>query len=499
MRSLTLLGSAFFVACNGSGSSELSSSVKSCALDDVAPACDAVSQSLTAAATEEAAPAIQAGVTYAISGPSPGRRGFVVLTAMTSGVYTFYFGDEAPLRVCDEEPTCTSSVVGCATLHRAAQYDLVIGEDYELELRPIAAGHPFMLHIVAPPSSPSGVKLADAQTFAAGTTPYYLETGDLDADQALDLVVSTPDDASGLTTVDVLQGNGSGSFGLVTQVMTSAPGETVISDVSGDGTADIIGVAFDGQGPLPAFFLQGQGGFRYASSTWGTARDFQPRLSGGDFDEDGTLDLVAAYAGGFVITSMPGFAEIEDELAYGIDTRQAIAADVNGDGHQDVIAASGSASTVSIYLGDGTGAVTLDREVTLPGDAVRQIAAFDLDGDGASDLVALHVSSTATISFGADRFATSQVLDDNLELASGIAAGDFDHDGRLDLAFGHLASDTPISLFVATDTGFASAGTLAVPGGSPTRDVAVGDFNGDGFDDLAATVLGAVAVYLSFP
>lgn len=499
MRRLTLLASAFLVACGGSESTERSS-VESCVLDDVAPACDAPPQSITAAATEETAPAIQAGVTYAIEGPAPGARGYVVLTATTSGIYTFYFGDEAPVRVCDEEPLCASSVVGCQALHRAAQYNLVVGEHYELELRPIAPGHPFRLHVVAPASSPSsGIRLAEAQTFAAGTTPYYLEVGDVDGDQALDLVVSTPDDASGMTTIDLLQGSGTGSFSLVNQVTTSAPGETVIADVTGDGIADIAGIAFDGQGPLPAFFLRGQGAFRYAVSTWGDGRDFQPRLAGADFDEDGRIELVAAYAGGFVITSTPAFTVVDDELAYGADTRQAVAGDFNGDGHQDVVAASGSASTVTLYLGDGTGNVTFEREVSLPGGAITQLAAFDLDRDARTDLVALHADSTATISLGADTFASSQTLVENLDFASGIAAGDFDHDGRLDLAFGHLASGNPIAVFVATDAGFAAGGTLEVPGGVATRDVTAADFNADGYDDVAATLLGAVAIYLSTP
>jgi hypothetical protein len=509
MRRLTLVVSAFLAACTGSGSSDVSSSVKSCVIDDVAPACSAAPRTLTSAETEEAAPAVEAGVTYAISGPSPGVKSFVVFTATTSGSHTFFFGGEMPIRVCDEDPTCSGAVQGCPTLHRAAQYDLVVGEHYELELRPIAPGHPFTLHIVAPPSSPpSGVKLAAAQTFAAGTTPSYLETGDLDGDQALDLVVSTPDDASGMTTVDLLQGAGTGSFALVNQVTTSAPGETVVSDFDGDGTADIVGVAFDGQGPLSAFYLQGQGGFRYATSTWGDGRDFQPRISSGDFDEDGTLDVVATYAdstesttvGGFLISTVPGFSALDDESVFGPTTRQAIAGDFNGDGHQDVVVASRTTANVRLYLGDGTGAVTFDSELALPGDATLQIAAFDLDRDGTSDLVALHVGALPTVSYGgATGFSAAQTFDDPSLFSSGIAAGDFDHDGRLDLAIGNLESGTPIDVFLATDTGFTLGGTLAVPNGSPTRDVIAADFNGDGFDDLAATNLGAVSVYLSTP
>jgi hypothetical protein len=198
--------------------------------------------------------------------------------------------------------------------------------------------------------------------------------------------------------------------------------------------------------------------------------------------------------------TVPGFTALDDESVFGPTTRQAIAGDFNGDGHQDVVVASRTTGNVRLYLGDGTGAVTFDSELALPGDGTLQIEAFDLDRDGASDLVALHVGALPTVSYGgAGGFSAAQSLDEPASLPSGIAAGDFDHDGRLDLAIGNLASDTMIDVFLATDTGFTLGGSLAVPNGSPTRDLVAADFNGDGFDDLAATNLGAVAVYLSTP
>ncbi|HEV7556686.1 MAG TPA: VCBS repeat-containing protein, partial [Kofleriaceae bacterium] len=189
---------------------------------------------------------------------------------------------------------------------------------------------------------------------------------------------------------------------------------------------------------------------------------------------------------------------------------QAIAGDFNGDGHQDVLVGSSTTGAVKLYTGDGSGMVTFAQDISLPGGVVRELAAFDLDHDGRTDFVAIQSAfdgsnQSIVVCYGlASGFSAPVVLTPSgLVFAQGIAAGDFDHDGRTDLAIGTFGSDATnnatIDVFLATDTGFELGGTLTVPGGHLGSDFAVGDFNGDGFDDLATTALGAVAVFLSTP
>ena len=70
-----------------------------------------------------------------------------------------------------------------------------------------------------------------------GTDPYSVVAGDFNGDQQLDLAVAS---SSG-TTISVLLGNGTGSFGASTPVSAGAsPFSVVVGDFNGDGKLDIV-------------------------------------------------------------------------------------------------------------------------------------------------------------------------------------------------------------------------------------------------------------------
>ena len=260
---------------------------------------------------------------------------------------------------------------------------------------------------------------------------------------------------------------------------------------------------------MPGAYLQGTGNFTYTRTFWGNGRDFNGSLRGADFDEDGTLDLVAPWRdsqnlestlGGFVITKVPSFAILDEESAFGADTGTAAAGDFDGDGNQDVVAGSRVTGALKLYLGNGSGSVSFAADIAISTSGISRLLAVDLDADGRDDVVALHIDNTATISYGlAAGFSVPATLVLPGPVPRGVAAGDFDHEGVLDLAIGSFANseNAQITIFLATDAGFVNTAAFDVPGLGHNLEVA--DFNRDGFDDLAAPAQDSVAIWLSTP
>ncbi len=387
----------------------------------------------------------------------------------------------------------------CSKLRRGTR---LTGGTYRVEFGPSA--NSYVRVELRSISAPHGsVKLGAPVTYATDNAADSVSAGDLDGDGALDLAVSCPDDAGGATFVDVMRNNGAGAFTRQTSVRTNDPARTIIADFDRDGIDDIAGTDWDGMGPLGAFLLHNAGGYTFTKTAWGNFTDYLPVLSSGDFDEDGTPELVAAWTdsqntasglGGFHIVKPASNTIVQAETGFAVDTADAVAGDFNGDGHQDVVTASATTGAAKLYLGNGSGTVTFASDFTLPAGGVRRLYAFDLNGDGIRDLVAVAANGT-TISYGSSigLASPSQTLPISRRA---VAAGDFDHDGRLDLVFGDYLDQT-VSFYLATDAGFEAAGTLtATSGGSA---IVAADVNGDGLEDLVVPVFSGVEVWLGTP
>jgi len=153
--------------------------------------------------------------------------------------------------------------------------------------------------------------------------------------------------------------------------------------------------------------------------------------------------------------------------------------DVNGDGHDDLIASQSGA--IAVALGNGDGTFGSPRYVNVVSSA-RGIAFADFDGDRDLDLATANWSTdqvTVLINDGTGSFTASApfaVADQPQELA----AGDVDGDGNADLFVGH-SSGQALLLFGNGAGGFEDEFDFS---GNQPRSVTIADLNKDGKLDL---------------
>ncbi len=320
----------------------------------------------------------------------------------------------------------------------------------------------------------------------------------------------------------------------------SSPRDTswgVFPDFDGDGFADLI------VRPLVAFATE-----IYPGSPTGITEDHrievvipEPNIVGiataiGDVDGDGFGDLVIARGGLYPSTkgvvyiyrggpigvdpSKPSYTLDAPSDPDGIDfgVWVASAGDLNGDGYADLIVDAPNESTAStdegrvyIYFGGPSGPATTPT-TTLHSDGKLGFAgdfgqAGDVDGDGFADIVLLSESpqvpphdATTYLYHGsasgpsdATRTTLDAQFDDVCAKASATPA-DFDGDGLADIAIGFTRCNAPIGPGVMTifwgDTTIAKT-TVTPPAGFAGFGFFLksgGDIDGDGFDDLVASM-----------
>lgn len=230
----------------------------------------------------------------------------------------------------------------------------------------------------------------------------------------------------------------------------------------------------------------------------------------GDFNHDGKPDLAVLQTTGTTATLLVslgnGDGTFQAPVSYTVDSgSDAItAADFNNDGYTD-LAISSTSGAVSIYLatGSSSGALQLNQTLNLSStfNLPTAIASGDFNKDGLSDLAVISGGVlNVFLNSGAGSFSSTPDFVSGQASApyTGIAVADFNKDGYPDIAVCHppISGDVtvPAGVDIYTNNAQSSLGftktSYTVQGAfasnaSSNFEVATGDFNGDGYPDLA--------------
>jgi hypothetical protein len=225
----------------------------------------------------------------------------------------------------------------------------------------------------------------------------------------------------------------------------------------------------------------------------------------GDFNGDGKPDIAIANANNTVSvllgkgngTFTAGSNPATSNAPVGM-----VVADFNGDGKLD-LATVNSDSSITVLLGNGDGTFTAAAsQQSVTGNV---LAVADVNGDGIPDLIvggssptdAIHpFNITTLLGKGDGTFSTSSQKFSELSGNFLIALGDFNGDGKQDIA---LAAPSPsnnansfnglFAILLGNGDGTFSAGSFtAQVGGVPTS-IAVADFNLDGKPDVVVQTI----------
>lgn len=217
-----------------------------------------------------------------------------------------------------------------------------------------------------------------------------------------------------------------------------------------------------------------------------------------DLDSDGDLDLVLATEyGQNVVLLWDGerFALDPNALPQGKrgDSEDIAVADLNGDGKPDLVFASEDTQGHELYLNAGGGRFT-DASERLPWRAPgNAVLAADLDADGDIDLMFGNRGFNTMLSndgLGAFTDVSDERLPPVDDVTQDLEAADIDGDGDLDVLVANedanrvLLNDGRGVLVDATEQWYPSIGM------EETREIDIGDLNGDGKLDVVCANVG---------
>jgi hypothetical protein len=224
-------------------------------------------------------------------------------------------------------------------------------------------------------------------TIAVGSEPRTIVAGDVDNNGSPDLAVSNRSSNS----VSVLRNTGGLTFSVQTLAAGEDPREIDMGDVTGNGFRDVVVASHDTREIL---VLANTGGTFAALPAISISPVRPEGIAVAQLNGGGPMDIAAAtgnngveYATVVLSSGGGAFGAPVHHPSNGNDGSSMIAADLDGDGDNDLAIANRGSGTVSLLANNGAGGFGAPQLAGIGADP-GHLAAADLDGNGSPDLIA---------------------------------------------------------------------------------------------------------------
>jgi len=276
--------------------------------------------------------------------------------------------------------------------------------------------------------------------------------------------------------------------------------DVTAADVTGDGVAEIA-VSYLSFTPGLRIYQANASGELSAIYTYSGSPAISIAL--GDLNGDGLNDIAGGGSSNHLLVwynrgggAFPSRSDWEVDLGSLFEPKHVAIADIDGDSRQDVVALD-SDYYLSAYINDGNGGFLQQHFGDKWGVEGLDLQAADFDGNGKADLAISRYNRSPFVIMNFQRPGFQLFPGNNrgtTNTAAICAVGDFDGNGRDELAAFSSTTDNTIDIWKADGGALSRAYSIRVNGLS--QGVTSGDIDGDSDLDLIAPRRPALPAYL---